>query len=88
MPGSAITRCGSWRATDSPCSARGRPLTTATPNSPTSSSGATKERAWRDFLADDEWKEIKRVTAAAHGDLVGRIEDRVLAETEYSPGRS
>lgn len=48
---------------------------------------ATKERAWREFLADAEWKEIKRVTAAAHGDLVGQIEDRMLAETDYSPGR-
>jgi hypothetical protein len=48
---------------------------------------ATKERAWRAFLADEEWKEIKRVTAAAHGELVGEVEDRVLAETEYSPGR-
>src|SRR5204862_5122067 len=45
----------------------------------------TKERAWRAFLADEEWREIKRRTAAAHGDLVGEIEDRVLAETEYSP---
>jgi hypothetical protein len=48
---------------------------------------ATKERAWREFLADPEWTEIKRVTAAAHGELVGRIEDRVLAETDYSPRR-
>jgi hypothetical protein len=38
----------------------------------------TKEAAWRDFLADEEWKEIKRVTAARHGDLVGEIEDRLL----------
>ena len=45
----------------------------------------TKERAWRAFLADEEWREIKRQTAAAHGDLVGEIEDRVLAETGYSP---
>jgi hypothetical protein len=46
---------------------------------------ATKEAAWRGFLADDEWKEIKRVTSAEHGDLVGEIQDRVLNETEYSP---
>ena len=38
----------------------------------------TKEAAWRGFLADEEWKEIKRVTNARHGDLVGEIEDRVL----------
>ena len=39
---------------------------------------ATKEEAWRRFLADPEWVEIKRVTKAKHGDLVGEIEDRVL----------
>jgi hypothetical protein len=44
---------------------------------------ATKEAAWRDFMADAEWKEIKRVTAAEHGDLVGEIEDRVLVPTTY-----
>jgi hypothetical protein len=39
---------------------------------------ATKEDAWRRFLADPEWIEIKRVTKAQHGDLVGEIADRVL----------
>lgn len=39
---------------------------------------ATKEDSWRRFMADAEWKEIKRVTNAQHGDLVGKIEDRVL----------
>jgi len=39
---------------------------------------ATKERAWDRFMADEEWKEIKRVTREQHGDLVGEIEDRVL----------
>ena len=39
---------------------------------------ATKEDAWRRFLADPEWIEIKRVTKEKHGDLVGEIEDRVL----------
>jgi heme-degrading monooxygenase HmoA len=37
------------------------------------------------FMADDEWKEVKRVTSAAHGDMVGEIEDRVLVPTDYSP---
>jgi hypothetical protein len=36
-------------------------------------------------MADDEWKEIKRVTSAQHGDLVGAIEDRVLVPADYSP---
>ena len=45
----------------------------------------TMRKAWSEFLADEEWKEIKRVTSAQHGDLVGTIEDRVLALTSYSP---
>lgn len=39
---------------------------------------AAMHGAWTSFLADPEWIEIKRVTQAAHGRLVGRIEDRVL----------
>jgi heme-degrading monooxygenase HmoA len=42
---------------------------------------AAKSTAWAKFMADDEWKEIKRVTSAKHGDLVGAIEDRVLVPT-------
>lgn len=41
--------------------------------------------AWARFLADEEWKQIKRITSAQHGDLVGEIEDRVLIQTPYSP---
>jgi NIPSNAP protein len=44
-----------------------------------------KDAAWARFMADEEWKEIKRVTSAAHGDLVGAIEDRMLVPTAYSP---
>ena len=36
-------------------------------------------------MADEEWKAIKRVTSAGHGDLVGAIEDRKLVLTDYSP---
>ena len=43
-----------------------------------------KNAAWEKFMADEEWKEIKRVTKAAHGDLVGEIEDRVLVSPDYS----
>jgi heme-degrading monooxygenase HmoA len=45
----------------------------------------TKDRAWAAFMADEEWKKIKRVTGAQHGSLVGEIEDRVLVPTAYSP---
>ena len=45
----------------------------------------TMREAWAQFMADEEWKEIKRVTSAQHGDLVGAIEERVLTLTDYSP---
>lgn len=46
---------------------------------------ATMRNAWNKFRFDEEWKEIKRVTSAQHGDLVGAIEDRMLEMTNYSP---
>ena len=46
---------------------------------------ATLKAAWASFMADEEWAEIKRVTGAANGPLVGAIEDRVLHVTDYSP---
>ena len=45
----------------------------------------TMRNAWARFMDDAEWKEIKRVTGAQHGDLVGEIEDRMLRLTSYSP---
>ena len=45
----------------------------------------TMQSAWAKFRADEEWKEIKRITSARHGDLVGAIEDRMLVPTSYSP---
>jgi len=46
---------------------------------------AAKNAAWRAFMADAEWKDIKRLTSAEHGDLAGAIEDRLLVPTAYSP---
>ena len=48
---------------------------------------AAKTAAWSGFMADAEWTEIKRVTHAEHGLMVGQIEDRLLAPVEYSPAR-
>ena len=48
---------------------------------------ATKTAAWSAFMADTEWSEIKRVTHAEHGLMVGQIEDRLLVPAEYSPAR-
>jgi heme-degrading monooxygenase HmoA len=45
----------------------------------------TMRSAWNSFRADAEWQEIKRVTSAQHGDLVGAIEERVLVPTSYAP---
>lgn len=45
----------------------------------------TMRASWAAFMADEEWKAIKRVTSAAHGDLVGAITERVLVPTSYSP---
>jgi heme-degrading monooxygenase HmoA len=51
---------------------------------------AAKAAAWSAFMADAEWAEIKRITSAKHGALVGGIEDRTLVPLDYSPaaGRS
>jgi heme-degrading monooxygenase HmoA len=48
---------------------------------------AAKTAAWAAFMADAEWSEIKRVTSAEHGVMVGQIEDRVLQPVGYSPVR-
>jgi hypothetical protein len=48
---------------------------------------ATRTAAWSAFMADAEWTEIKRVTHAEHGLLVGQIEDRLLVPVDYSPAR-
>jgi hypothetical protein len=44
-----------------------------------------KKAAWAEFMADEEWNEIKRVTSVEHGKLIGAIEDRTLVLTHYSP---
>lgn len=45
---------------------------------------AAMRRAWEGFMADAEWAEIKRRTAAEHGPMVESIEDRTLHLTSYS----
>jgi heme-degrading monooxygenase HmoA len=48
---------------------------------------AAKTAAWAAFMADAEWSEIKRVTSAEHGVMVGEIEDRLLQPLDYSPSK-
>ena len=45
---------------------------------------ATMKAAWATFMADPEWAEIKRLTGAQHGKMVGEIQDRTLRLTAYS----
>lgn len=43
------------------------------------------KKAWADFKADKEWVEIKKQYTTKYGDVVGNVEDRVLAKVDYSP---
>jgi hypothetical protein len=45
----------------------------------------TMENRRADFMADQEWKDIKQETGRAHGTFVNDIEDRTLLLTSYSP---
>lgn len=49
---------------------------------------AAKTSAWAAFMADAGWSEIKWVTHAEHGLMVGQIEDRLLVPADYSPSFS
>ena len=45
---------------------------------------ATMKQSWERFMADKEWAQIKKETAAVHGQFVGEIQDRTLRRTAYS----
>ena len=47
-----------------------------------------KTAAWAGFMSDAEWAEIKRVTSAEHGVMVGEIEDRLLQQVDYPPSKA
>ena len=46
---------------------------------------ATMKDRWAKFMADKEWSDIKKQTAAKYGNLVGEVQDRTLHLTPYSP---
>jgi hypothetical protein len=46
---------------------------------------ATMKDRWAKFMADPEWIEVKKKTAAQYGQLVGNVQDRTLQMTSYSP---
>jgi heme-degrading monooxygenase HmoA len=45
----------------------------------------TMDARWKAFLADDEWIEIKKQTAAESGELVRETEGKPLNRVSYSP---
>lgn len=47
----------------------------------------TMKTAWNNFMADQEWKDIKAETSRVHGTFVTKIQDRTLLLTNYSPLR-
>jgi len=48
----------------------------------------TMQESWKNFMADQEWKDIKKETAERHGNYVENIEDRTIVLTDYSPRQS
>jgi hypothetical protein len=44
--------------------------------------------AWNNFMADQEWKDIKAQTSKTYGTFVDNIEDRTLNLTRYSPQKN
>jgi hypothetical protein len=46
---------------------------------------ATMESRWKSFLADPEWIDIKRRSAAEHGELVREADGQPLVRVSYSP---
>ena len=45
---------------------------------------ATMKRQWSRFMSDPECDRIKKESAQEHGEMVGRIEERVMLLTSYS----
>jgi hypothetical protein len=45
----------------------------------------TMDSRWKSFLADQEWIDIKRKTAAESGELVGEVSSRSMTRVSYSP---
>ena len=45
---------------------------------------ADMKAGWDAFMADEEWPEIKRITADKHGTMVLGIEDLILTPCDFS----
>ena len=46
---------------------------------------ATMDAAWKSFLADAEWIDIKKRSAVEHGELVREAKGQPLERLSYSP---
>lgn len=44
----------------------------------------TMRQGWKNLMADQEWSAIKEKSAAEHGAMVGEIQEKVMALTDYS----
>ncbi len=45
----------------------------------------TMDARWKEFLADQEWIDIKRKSVAESGELVGEVSSRSMIRVSYSP---
>ena len=45
----------------------------------------TMDARWKEFLADQEWIDIKRKSVAESGELVGEVSSRSMTRVSYSP---
>lgn len=46
------------------------------------------EESWKNFMADEEWKEIKKKSSEKHGTFVNEIQEKTLILTDYSPQKN
>lgn len=45
---------------------------------------AAREKAWADFLADEEWQRVFE-NSNKNGQIVLKVENKIFSPTEYSP---
>lgn len=48
----------------------------------------TMEESWKKFLADEEWKEIKKISSEKYGAFVNEVQEKTLILTDYSPRKN
>ena len=48
----------------------------------------TMEESWKKFLADEEWKEIKKKSSEKYGTFVNEIQEKTLILADYSPQKN